>query len=185
MPRVILALTLCSLALYGPTAAQAGAKAEGGEMSRCLDTSTKLEAGGDVSDKELAEAQHACASVKQSIKGHRDDRQGHRGRLEPHGRSGAAQVGALSEVPGSTATLDRPRSEPIGRIPPYVVGRAMTDPPLDRKPAAQGQLDATDRRRGVIMAFARHDNRSRLTGVLLEPLWPRAAHIVQLGPIAI
>jgi len=66
MPRVILVLTLCSLALYGPTAASAGA--EGGEMSRCLDTSTKLEAGGDVSDKELAEAQQACASVKQSTK---------------------------------------------------------------------------------------------------------------------
>ena len=68
MPRVILVLTLCSLALYGPTAARAGAKAEGAEMSRCLDTSTKLEAGGDVSDKELAEAQQACASVKQSTK---------------------------------------------------------------------------------------------------------------------
>jgi hypothetical protein len=66
MPRVILVLTLCSLALYGPAAASAGA--EGGEMSRCLDTSTKLEAGGDVSDKELAEAQQACASVKQSTK---------------------------------------------------------------------------------------------------------------------
>jgi len=66
MPRVILVLTFCSLALYGPTAASAGA--EGGEMSRCLDTSTKLEAGGDVSDKELAEAQQACASVKQSTK---------------------------------------------------------------------------------------------------------------------
>jgi hypothetical protein len=68
MPRVILVLTFCSLALYGPTAASAGAKAEGGEMSRCLDTSTKLEAGGDVSDKELAEAQQACASVTQSAK---------------------------------------------------------------------------------------------------------------------
>ena len=68
MPRLILALTLCSLALYEPTTAQAGAKAEGGDMSRCLDTSTKLEAGGDVSDKELADAQHACAGVKQSSK---------------------------------------------------------------------------------------------------------------------
>jgi hypothetical protein len=68
MPRLILTLTLCCLALCGPTAAQAGAKAEGGEMSRCLDTSTKLEAGGDVSSKELAEAQAACAGVKQSSK---------------------------------------------------------------------------------------------------------------------
>ncbi len=68
MPRLILALTLCSLALYGPTAAQAGAKAESEELSRCLDTSTKLEAGGDVSDKELAAGQQACAGVKQSSK---------------------------------------------------------------------------------------------------------------------
>jgi hypothetical protein len=69
MPRVVLVLTLCSLALYGSTAARAAAKAaESGELSRCLDASTKLEAGGDVSDKELAEAQQACASVKQSTK---------------------------------------------------------------------------------------------------------------------
>ena len=44
------------------------AKADGDELSRCLDTSTKLEAGGDVGDKELAAAQQACASVKQSSK---------------------------------------------------------------------------------------------------------------------
>ena len=68
MPRFVLAFALCGLALYGPTAARAGAKAEGDELSRCLDTSTKLEAGGDVSDKELAAAQQACASVKQSSK---------------------------------------------------------------------------------------------------------------------
>ena len=68
MPRFVLAFALCGLALYGPTAAHAGAKAEGDELSRCLDTSTKLEAGGDVGDKELVAAQQACASVKQSSK---------------------------------------------------------------------------------------------------------------------
>jgi len=68
MPRFVLALALCGLALYGPIAAHAGAKAESGELSLCLDTSTKLEAGGDVSDKELAAALQACARVKQSSK---------------------------------------------------------------------------------------------------------------------
>ena len=48
MPRFVLAFALCGLALYGPTAAHAGAKAEGDELSRCLDPSTKLEAGGEV-----------------------------------------------------------------------------------------------------------------------------------------
>lgn len=65
MTRSVLALALCCLALQGAPAAAAPA---GDELSRCLDPSTTLNAGGDVSDKELTAAESACAQLKQSIK---------------------------------------------------------------------------------------------------------------------
>ena len=64
MPRSVLALILCCLALRGAAAAAAG----GDELSRCLDPATTLNAGGDVSDKELTSAQNACVQLKQSTK---------------------------------------------------------------------------------------------------------------------
>jgi hypothetical protein len=38
----------------------------GSDLSSCLDPSTKLDAGGDVSDKELTAARQACARLQQS-----------------------------------------------------------------------------------------------------------------------
>ena len=58
MLRFGLALFLCCTALE--------AQAAGTELFACLDPSTTLLAGGDVSDKELAAGQSACAHVKQT-----------------------------------------------------------------------------------------------------------------------
>ncbi|MGD9500889.1 MAG: hypothetical protein AB7V40_00190 [Methyloceanibacter sp.] len=64
MPRSVLALLLvaCASAPIAGTAAHAAAS----QLSRCLDASTVLGAGGDVSDQELKAAQNACAELKQS-----------------------------------------------------------------------------------------------------------------------
>lgn len=60
MPRLGLALVLCCC--LGPANVLAAAN----ELMRCLDASTILGAGGDVSDQELKAAQGACARLKQS-----------------------------------------------------------------------------------------------------------------------
>jgi hypothetical protein len=64
MPRFILALALCCVALQAMCAGRAEAAAN--ELSACLDPSTTLLAGGDVSNKELSAAQSACARLKQT-----------------------------------------------------------------------------------------------------------------------
>jgi hypothetical protein len=64
MIRVVFALAcsaLCSTTIMGASALAANA-----ELSRCLDASTTLEAGGSVPDKELKAAQSACAELKQT-----------------------------------------------------------------------------------------------------------------------
>ena len=66
MPRMVLALILCCVAVHGAAAAGGTAKAAGEELSSCLDPSTALLAGADVGDKELVAAQSACARLKQS-----------------------------------------------------------------------------------------------------------------------
>ncbi len=66
MPRFALALVLCASVPHGVAAIGASALAQNSELSRCLDPATILGAGGDVSDKELAAAQSACAQLKQS-----------------------------------------------------------------------------------------------------------------------
>ena len=58
MLRFGLALCLCCTALH--------AQAAGNDLGACLDPSTTLLAGGDVSDKELAAGQSACAHLKQT-----------------------------------------------------------------------------------------------------------------------
>jgi hypothetical protein len=58
MRRLGFALLIFGLAITGAAA--------GTDLSHCLDPSTKLEAGGDVSDKELAAARQACAQLQQS-----------------------------------------------------------------------------------------------------------------------
>jgi len=58
MLRFGLALFLCCAALQ--------AQAAGSDLGACLDPSTTLLAGGDVSDKELAAGQSACAHLKQT-----------------------------------------------------------------------------------------------------------------------
>jgi hypothetical protein len=55
--RLALALLLSSLAINGAVA--------GSNLSRCLDPATTLDAGGDVSDKELTTARQACAHLRQ------------------------------------------------------------------------------------------------------------------------
>jgi hypothetical protein len=64
MTRVVSALAYCLL--YGATILSASALAANAELSRCLDASTTLEAGGSVSDKDLKAAQSACAELKQA-----------------------------------------------------------------------------------------------------------------------
>jgi len=46
MPRTVLALILCCVAVHGPAPVGAAAKAAGEDLSSCLDPSTKLLAGG-------------------------------------------------------------------------------------------------------------------------------------------
>ena len=46
--------------------AASGAEAASNDLPACLDVYTKLEAGGDASDKELATAQQACARLLQT-----------------------------------------------------------------------------------------------------------------------
>jgi hypothetical protein len=58
MRRLALALLLSRVATNGAIA--------GSDLSRCLDPSTTLDAGGDVSDKELSAARQACAHLQQS-----------------------------------------------------------------------------------------------------------------------
>jgi hypothetical protein len=58
MRRLGLALLLSGLAISGAIA--------GSDLSSCLDPSTTLDAGGDVSDKQLAAARQACAHLQQS-----------------------------------------------------------------------------------------------------------------------
>ena len=58
MRHLALALLLSSLAINGAVAAN--------DLYHCLDPSTKLDAGGDVSDKELSAARQACAQLQQS-----------------------------------------------------------------------------------------------------------------------
>ena len=58
MKRLALTLLLSSLTI---TTAIAGS-----DLSHCLDPATKLDAGGDVSDKELTAARQACAHLQQS-----------------------------------------------------------------------------------------------------------------------
>ena len=66
MPRFVLALALFACVSHGAAVFGASALAEDGELMRCLDASTILGAGGDVSDQELKAAQEACARLKQS-----------------------------------------------------------------------------------------------------------------------
>lgn len=58
MKRLALVLVLSGLAITGSLA--------GSNLSPCLDTATKLDAGGDVTDSELAAARQACAHLQQS-----------------------------------------------------------------------------------------------------------------------
>ncbi|MBC8021312.1 MAG: hypothetical protein H7X78_08930 [Methyloceanibacter sp.] len=66
MPRFVLAFVLCCCVPQGATVIGAGALAASSELSLCLDASTTLGAGGDVSDEALKSAQSACTRLKQS-----------------------------------------------------------------------------------------------------------------------
>jgi hypothetical protein len=66
MPRLGLALILFACVSHGAATIGGNARAEDAELMRCLDASTILGAGGDVSDQELKAAQGACTRLKQS-----------------------------------------------------------------------------------------------------------------------
>ncbi len=66
MPRFVLAFVLCCCVSQGATVIGPSALAASNELSLCLDASTTLGAGGDVSDQELTAAQSACTRLKQS-----------------------------------------------------------------------------------------------------------------------
>jgi hypothetical protein len=52
-----------SIVLFGLCLASVPANAASDDLALCLDISTRLEAGGDVGDKDLAAAQAACARL--------------------------------------------------------------------------------------------------------------------------
>jgi hypothetical protein len=62
MLRLIFALLLACAALHLADAARAAAP----DLAPCLDPATVIGAGGEVSDKDLAAAQSACARLQQS-----------------------------------------------------------------------------------------------------------------------
>jgi len=62
MLRFIFALLLACAALHVTNAARAAAL----DLAPCVDPATIIEDGGTVSDKELADAQSACARLLQS-----------------------------------------------------------------------------------------------------------------------
>ena len=65
MPRFVSTLVLFGC-MSGATLTGTSAAAGNSELSRCLDASTVLGAGGDVSDQELKAAQSTCARLQQS-----------------------------------------------------------------------------------------------------------------------
>ncbi len=56
--------------LFLSATACAPADAASSDLTLCLDTSTRLDAGGDVGDKDLAAAQAACARVENTHPDH-------------------------------------------------------------------------------------------------------------------
>jgi hypothetical protein len=65
MLRFVLALFLCS-ACHAVATGASSAQAAANELATCLDPSTTIGAGGDVSDKEIASAQTACAKLQKT-----------------------------------------------------------------------------------------------------------------------
>ena len=66
MWRFVVALVLVSCLAYGAGTIGTGVLAANSALSRCLDASTILGAGGDVSDQDLTAAHGACMGLKQS-----------------------------------------------------------------------------------------------------------------------
>jgi hypothetical protein len=66
MLRFVLALFLCSACLHAVATGASSAQAAANELATCLDPSTTIGAGGDVSDKEIASAQTACAKLQKT-----------------------------------------------------------------------------------------------------------------------
>lgn len=59
-PRLLLLVAFAGLLISGTSAAGADH-----DLTLCLDIGTKLDAGGDVSDKDLSAARQACQRAKQ------------------------------------------------------------------------------------------------------------------------
>ena len=73
MTRIALALLVSGLAINMAAAS---------DLSQCLDPSTKLDAGGDVSDKELNAATNMCEAATIRL-GRRNPPQGEPGSIRP------------------------------------------------------------------------------------------------------
>jgi hypothetical protein len=58
--------TIVLVALAGLLVSGTSAAAADRDLTLCLDTGTKLDAGGDVSDKDLSAARQACQRAKQT-----------------------------------------------------------------------------------------------------------------------
>ena len=175
MLRFGLTLFLCCAALH--------AQAAGNDLGACLDPSTTLLAGGEVSDKELAAGQSACAHLKQTTQ---DDKLLLRITAASSRLLRKRSAGASIKPSGgdqSVAPSHRPGAEPVG--PLDLVRRPMRHAPAARQPRPQHQFDAPAKRRIVGMPLARDDNRPRLPRMFLEPFRPRPAHVMQLGPVAV
>ncbi len=82
-------------------------------------------------------------------------------------------------------TSHRPRAKPVAQVPLEFMGRPMPHPPPGWKPPAQPQFDAPCQCGILLVAPARDHDRSRRSGMFLEPFWAGPAHVVQLGPITI
>src|SRR5262245_3371361 len=162
------------------------ALAANSELTRCLDASTIIGAGGDVSDQELRAAQNACAQLKQ-LSTDRDTLARVKAAAENIDDEVARRAGRrpLTRRPNTRRPrLHRPRPEPVGRIPGHF-GMRPVSAPSHREPPAKRKLDAAERRDAHLVALAMDHERACVPGMLLEPFGPRPAHIVQLRPVAI
>ena len=183
MPRIVLALVLCCAAVHGAAAAagrhRQGRERRTGQLPRPLDHAARRRRRrrqrADGGTKRLRAPQAILIRPPY----HRENRRGggqHRRRTSAAPNLETVTLGALH----------RPGSKPIGSGPTAArATRPMDDPPLGRAATGARSIRCGGSAWSLMMAFARDHNRTRLSGVLLEPFWSRPAHIVQLGPIAI
>src|SRR5262245_20190720 len=95
------------------------ALAANSELTRCLDASTIIGAGGDVSDQELRAAQNACAQLKQ-LSTDRD--------TLARGQSGGREYRRRSCAPRGAAAADEKAQYPATPLTPTTARAGRSDP---------------------------------------------------------